>query len=104
MKISCTSTPSPTNQPSNDPFHLYSLSPHSPQFQQSAGDTPLSGLSGGNRGEEMLEERREQKRTKVGDRREGKERRQEERETRGYCKERRDLGLETKKGRRGTRN
>ncbi len=24
----------PTNQPWKDPFHLYSLSPHSPQFQQ----------------------------------------------------------------------
>jgi hypothetical protein len=32
---------SPTNQPRKDPFHLYSLSPHSPQFQQSAGATPL---------------------------------------------------------------
>jgi hypothetical protein len=27
---------SPTNQPRKDPFHLYCLSPHSPQFQQSA--------------------------------------------------------------------
>jgi hypothetical protein len=34
------------NQPRKDTFHLYTLSPHSPQFQQSAGATPLSGLSG----------------------------------------------------------
>jgi hypothetical protein len=27
------------NQPKKDPFHLYSLGPHSPQFQQSAGAT-----------------------------------------------------------------
>jgi hypothetical protein len=53
----------------------------------------------------MLKERREHvRRTKVGDKRAGKERRQEERGTRRYCKERRDLGLETKKERRGTRN
>jgi hypothetical protein len=29
-----------TNQERN-PFHLFSLSPHSPKFQQSAGDTPF---------------------------------------------------------------
>ncbi len=43
-KISCTSTTSPTNQPRNDPFYLYyyySLSPHLPQFQQSAWSNPL---------------------------------------------------------------
>ncbi len=33
-----------TNQ-GGTPFHLYSLSPHSPQFQQSAGAT-LSSLFG----------------------------------------------------------
>jgi hypothetical protein len=33
------------NQPRKDPFHLYSLSSQSPQFQQSAGATPLSTLS-----------------------------------------------------------
>jgi hypothetical protein len=36
---------SPTNQPRKDPFHLYSLSLHSPQFQQSAGATPLYSTS-----------------------------------------------------------
>jgi hypothetical protein len=36
IKVSCTGTTSPTNQPRKDPFHLYALSPHSPQFQQSA--------------------------------------------------------------------
>jgi hypothetical protein len=36
-KISYTGTTSPIK----DPFHFYSLSPHSPQFQQSAGATPL---------------------------------------------------------------
>ncbi len=45
-KNSCTDTTSPMNQPRKDPFHLYSLSPHSHQFQQSAGATPLSSLSG----------------------------------------------------------
>ncbi len=40
-KISCASMASPTNQPRKDPFHLYSLRPHSPKFQQSAGATPL---------------------------------------------------------------
>ncbi len=40
-KISCTVTTSPTNQPRKDLFHMYSLSPHLPQFQQSAGATPL---------------------------------------------------------------
>ncbi len=33
-------TTSPANQARKDPFHLYSLSPHSPQFQQSAVTTP----------------------------------------------------------------
>jgi hypothetical protein len=40
--ISCTDTISPTNKPRNDPSHLFSLSPRSPQFQQSA--TPLYSL------------------------------------------------------------
>jgi hypothetical protein len=40
-KISFTGTTSSTNQPRKDPFHLYSLSPHSPQFQQSAEATAL---------------------------------------------------------------
>jgi hypothetical protein len=40
IKVSCTGTTSPTNQPRKDLFHLYSLSPHSPQFQHSAGATP----------------------------------------------------------------
>ncbi len=31
---------------SKGPFHLYSLSPQSPQFPQSAGATPLYSLSG----------------------------------------------------------
>jgi hypothetical protein len=44
IKISCTSTKSPTNQPRKDPFHLYSISPNLPQFQQSAGATPLWSL------------------------------------------------------------
>ncbi len=35
-------------QQPKDPFHLSSLSPRSPQFQQSAGATPLSSLSGSN--------------------------------------------------------
>ncbi len=30
-----------TNQPRKDPFHMYSKSPLLPQFQQSAGATPL---------------------------------------------------------------
>jgi hypothetical protein len=33
------------NQPRKGPFHLYSLSPHSPQFQQLAVST-ISSLSG----------------------------------------------------------
>jgi hypothetical protein len=38
-------TASPTNQPRKDSFLLYSLSPHDlPQFQQSAGSTPLWSL------------------------------------------------------------
>jgi hypothetical protein len=40
-KISCTDTTSPMNQLAKCPFHLYSLNLHSPQFQQSAGATPL---------------------------------------------------------------
>ncbi len=45
-KIFCTGptrsakTTRPTNQPKKDPFHLHSLSPHSPQFQLSAWVTP----------------------------------------------------------------
>jgi hypothetical protein len=35
---------SPTNQPRKDPFHLYSLSPRPPQFQESAGATPIFSL------------------------------------------------------------
>jgi hypothetical protein len=31
----------PKNLTKEGPFHLYSLSPHSPQFQQAAGATPL---------------------------------------------------------------
>jgi hypothetical protein len=34
-----TSTKSPTNQPREDPFHLYSLCHHFAQFQQWAGAT-----------------------------------------------------------------
>ncbi len=40
-KISCTNRTSPTNQTRKDFFHLYSLSPHLPQLQQSAGSAPL---------------------------------------------------------------
>jgi hypothetical protein len=43
--ISCTGTTNTTKQPRKDHFHLYFLSPHLPQFQQSAG-APLSSLSG----------------------------------------------------------
>ncbi len=44
VKIFCTRPTRPTNQqPRKDPFQLYSLSPHSPQFQQGP---PLSSLSG----------------------------------------------------------
>jgi hypothetical protein len=42
QKISCTGTTKLMNQPRKDPFHLSSFSPHSPQFQQSAGAIPLS--------------------------------------------------------------
>jgi hypothetical protein len=42
--VSCTIKTGPTNQPRKDPFHLYYLSPHSPQFQQSAGATPRWSL------------------------------------------------------------
>ncbi len=46
----CTDSTSPiTNQPRKNHFHLYSMSPHLPQFQQSARATPLSGLSGRNK-------------------------------------------------------
>ncbi len=41
IKISCTDTTSPINHSRKDPFHLYSISPHLVQFQQSAGATPL---------------------------------------------------------------
>jgi hypothetical protein len=44
IKVSCTGMTSPTRQPKKDPFHLYALSPHSPQFQRSAGATPLWSL------------------------------------------------------------
>ncbi len=44
IKVPCTDTTSPTNHPRKDPFHMYSLSPHSPQFQQSAGSIPLWSL------------------------------------------------------------
>jgi hypothetical protein len=44
IKVSCTGTTNPTNKPRKDPFHLYSLSPHSPQFQQSARAIPLWSL------------------------------------------------------------
>jgi hypothetical protein len=37
---------SPANQPRKSPFHMYSLSLHLLQFQQSAGATPLYSLSG----------------------------------------------------------
>jgi hypothetical protein len=43
-KISCTGTTRPTNQPREDPFHFYSLSPHSPQFNSQQWPT-LSYLS-----------------------------------------------------------
>ncbi len=46
-RAACTDATSPMNQPRKNPIHLYSLSPHSPQFQQSAGaTTPLYSLSG----------------------------------------------------------
>ncbi len=41
-KIYCTGTTSPKNNQRKDPLHLYSLSPHASQFQQSAGATPES--------------------------------------------------------------
>jgi hypothetical protein len=44
-KISFTVMTSPTNQLRMDPFHSYSLSPHTPLFQQSAGATPFYSLS-----------------------------------------------------------
>jgi hypothetical protein len=43
-KIYCTGTTRPTNQPRKNPFHMYSKSPHLPQFQQSAGASPLWSL------------------------------------------------------------
>jgi len=45
-KNSCTDTTGPTNQPRKDPFHLYSLSPHSHQFLTVSRGHPLSSLSG----------------------------------------------------------
>jgi hypothetical protein len=44
-KISCTVTKSPMNQPRNNSFHLYSLSPYSTHFN-SQQRPPLSSLSG----------------------------------------------------------
>jgi hypothetical protein len=41
IKISFTVTTSLTNHPRKDLFHFYSLSPHLPQFHQSAGATTL---------------------------------------------------------------
>jgi hypothetical protein len=35
IKVTCTCMMSPTKQPRKDPSHLYSSSPHSPQFQHS---------------------------------------------------------------------
>jgi hypothetical protein len=35
----------PMNEPRKDPFHLFSLNSHSPQFQELAGATPLYSLS-----------------------------------------------------------
>ncbi len=46
--VSVVGTKSPTNQPRRNPFHLYSVSPHLRQFQQSTGATPLNCLSRGN--------------------------------------------------------
>ncbi len=43
-KIFCTGPTIRTNQPRKDPFHLFSLSSHSPQFQQSALATSLISL------------------------------------------------------------
>ncbi len=43
-KISCTGATSLTNQPRKGPFHLYSLNPHSPEFQQSERGYPLQSL------------------------------------------------------------
>jgi hypothetical protein len=40
QKNSCIGTTSSMNQPRKNPFHLYSLSRNSPQFQQSAGGHP----------------------------------------------------------------
>ncbi len=46
--IFCTDTTGPTNQTKKDPFHLYSLSSHLNQFQQSGRATPLQYLWLGN--------------------------------------------------------
>jgi hypothetical protein len=43
-EISSTGTASPMNQPRKNPFHWSSLNLNSPQFQQSAGATPLYSL------------------------------------------------------------
>jgi hypothetical protein len=55
QKVFCTATASPMNQPWKDPFHLYSLSPHSPLCHTNQQGPPLSSLSGrcmqGNRSE-----------------------------------------------------
>jgi hypothetical protein len=32
------------SEPTKDPFRMYSLSPHLPQFQQSEGTTPLKSI------------------------------------------------------------
>jgi hypothetical protein len=44
QKSPVTGTTSQTDQPRKDPFHLSSLSPNSPRFQQSAVVTPLESL------------------------------------------------------------
>ncbi len=43
-KISCTGSTSPTNQPREDPLHLYSVSPHLPPVSRQG--PPLSCFSG----------------------------------------------------------
>jgi hypothetical protein len=43
-KISCTDMISPTNQPRKDPYHVFSLSPHSPQFQKVGRGRPSLSL------------------------------------------------------------
>jgi hypothetical protein len=44
----------PLNQPKKDPIHLYSVSPHLPQFQHSAGAT-LFSLSGSSLGQSIFQ-------------------------------------------------